>query len=83
MGAAIPVIHRLQHLGRRGNCQHRAGGQFVEILVGHDGGNLDDLVGGRVQSGHFQVDPDQVVVVHNYGHRWKVRSAIYQSGEMR
>lgn len=34
-------------------------GHGLEIPVGYDGRNLDDLIPQRVQPGHFQVDPYQ------------------------
>ena len=43
--------------------QHRAFGEGVEIAVGNDDGDFDDAVGFRHQTGHFHVDPDEVVLV--------------------
>jgi len=37
----------------------RAFGEDVELRIGDDRRDLDDRVAVRVQSGHFQVDPDQ------------------------
>ena len=64
MGAAIPVIHRFQALQRMLDRKFRAFGQHIELCVGDQRGDLDDAVVVRVQPGHFQVNPDQMVVAN-------------------
>src|SRR5579862_1132293 len=40
-------------------------GNHVQILVGDYRGDLDDLIGLRHQTGHLQIDPDQIVVIRH------------------
>ena len=53
------VIH-LRQLLRRG-VDHEIGalGHDVQIVVGHQAGDLDDDVTGRFEARHFQIDPGQ------------------------
>ena len=62
------------HLGDEGIhlCQLLLGGvddqidafsQDVEIAIGDDGGDLDDDMALGVQAGHFQIDPNEAVVL--------------------
>src|SRR3546814_20488339 len=39
----------------------RATRQHLQIGIGDQGRDLDDRIGVRIEPGHFQVDPDQVV----------------------
>ena len=57
----VPFVHAVE---QRVALMHRHHGPLredVQMGVGDNGGDLDDAVIGRVQPGHFQVDPDQVV----------------------
>ncbi|MNT38372.1 hypothetical protein D3C72_1745610 [compost metagenome] len=66
MGTGVPLVHTRQHLVTVVNGDHRAFGQGVEIAVSDNGGHFDDDVMIRIQTGHFQVDPDQVLwVLHD------------------
>ena len=53
------VIHFGQ-LRRRGT-DHQVGalGHDGQVVVGHQAGDLDDDVSGRIQSGHLQIHPGQ------------------------
>ena len=41
--------------------EHRAFGQFDELGVGDDGGDFQNGVGIRVETGHLEIEPDQSV----------------------
>ena len=44
-----------------GSRRHGPFGEHRELFVGDDGGDLDDAVLIRVEPGHLEIDPDQVV----------------------
>ena len=66
-GVALRECHARQHFVTVVNGDHRPFGQGVQFAVGDDGGHLDDDVAVRIQAGHFQVDPDQVLWVLHAG----------------
>jgi hypothetical protein len=43
--------------------EHRTFGQNDQVFVGDDGGDFEDRIVVRIQTGHFQVDPDEIVFV--------------------
>jgi len=45
------------------NRDDRTFGQGVQLTVRHDGGHFYDHIVIRIQAGHFEVDPDQVLVI--------------------
>src|SRR6185437_6730234 len=57
----VPVIHPRQRLVRLVNRHDRALCKDGELLVGDDGGDLDDRVRVGLQARHFEVDPDQIL----------------------
>src|ERR1700754_442836 len=60
---AVPGIHLLQaRIGMRYG-EDRSLGKHVQILVRHDRGDFQDGIVIRIQTGHLQVDPDEVVFV--------------------
>ncbi len=61
----VPFIHAIEHGIRLVHGNDRALGQDLELRVGDDGGDLDDPVGIRIEPGHFQIDPDQVVPIRH------------------
>ncbi|MNY64968.1 hypothetical protein D3C86_2021590 [compost metagenome] len=63
MGAGVPFIHAGKRLVTLMHRNHRAFGQDIEVAIGNDRGHFDDHVLLRIESGHFQVDPDQVLRV--------------------
>ena len=63
MLAGIPFIHGGQHVIGLMYREHRTFRQYIQLAVGNDGGDLDNTVGLGIETGHFQVDPDQVVRV--------------------
>ena len=72
VGAGVPRIHPGQRRLALVDRQHRAFGAALQLGVGDDDGDLDDAVGVWNEPGHFEVDPDEVVVVERqgiFGHR--------------
>jgi ribosome biogenesis GTPase / thiamine phosphate phosphatase len=62
----VPVIHpRKDALGLM-DREDRAVGNHDELLVGYHGRNFNDGIGIGLQTGHFQIDPDQVVTARHY-----------------
>src|SRR5690606_4131092 len=78
--AGIPLIHAVEQRIGLLDGQRRPFGEHVQLGVGDDGGNFDDHVLVRIQTGHFQVDPDQVIwVLHSRSFAyWRRRvAAVY------
>ncbi len=63
VGAGVPLIHGGEDGIAVMDGDHRTFGQGVEVAVGDNGRHLDDDVGVGVQTGHFQIDPNQVLWV--------------------
>ncbi|MNR13010.1 hypothetical protein D3C85_1293920 [compost metagenome] len=63
MLAGVPLIHAGQDFITLMDGDDRAFGEGIEFAVGDDGGHFDDDVMIRIQAGHFQIDPDQVLWV--------------------
>ena len=63
MLGGIPLIHGGEHGIGLMNGEHRTFRQYIQLAVGNDGGDLDNTVGLGIETGHFQVYPDQVVRV--------------------
>jgi hypothetical protein len=59
--APHPVAHPLQHLVGAVTTRSTLD-QRLQIGAGDDGGDLQNGVGGRIQPGHLEVDPDQAQV---------------------
>ena len=70
MVAGIPFVHGRQTFIALMHRQHRSFRQHIQIGVGDDGGDLNDAILLGAQTGHFQVDPDQVVF------RWHLRGPV-------
>jgi ribosome biogenesis GTPase / thiamine phosphate phosphatase len=58
---AIPVIHGRKRGRTLAHGQNRAFGDHVQVVVGYDGGDLDDEVGVRQQTGHLKIDPNKIL----------------------
>ena len=60
-GVHLPhnLVHRPERSRRRGYDQVGALGDDLQFVIGHQRGDLDDEVSGRVQPGHFQVHPHE------------------------
>ncbi len=57
----VPLVHARKRLVRLVNGEHRPVAQNYQLFVGHDRGDLDDDVRIRLEAGHLQIDPDEVV----------------------
>ena len=57
----VPFVHRTEHGGVLVDRNHGPFRHYTERRVGDDRRDLDDVIGLRVQAGHLEVDPDQVV----------------------
>jgi len=42
---------------------HRAFGHHIEIGIGNDHGDFDDVVAVGIKPGHLHIQPDEVVLV--------------------
>ncbi len=69
----IPVVHALQGAFRMTDRQYRPLGQFVQLGVGHDQGQLENRIPDRVQTRHLQVDPQQVAGFVHHQAPWVER----------
>ena len=67
MGGFVPRIHRVEDGVWLMQHQHRAFGDGVEIAVGDDDGDFDDVISLRHEAGHFHIDPDEIVLVLRHG----------------
>jgi hypothetical protein len=62
VGTLVPGIHGVERRVALVDGEDRAFDPLSEVGVGHHHRDLDDAVGVGVQAGHFQVDPDQVLI---------------------
>ena len=62
----IPLVHRVQYLVGLMDGDDRSLRQYLQPGIGYHGCDFDDLICLRVQAGHFQVDPDQVVFSYRH-----------------
>src|SRR5581483_2824340 len=60
MGVPAPLLHRAERFRIVMNGDGGAFGQNIELAVGNDRRDLYDAGPGRLQSGHLQIEPDQV-----------------------
>ena len=68
MRGLVPAVHPVQHRIVLVHDAHRSLGDRLQILIGNDDRHLDDAVGIGLESGHFQVNPDEAtcVLCHNF-----------------
>jgi len=63
MRLLVPLIHRSQNgIGLMHHPGWRLGNHF-QLRIGHDHRHFDDAIAIRIQTGHFHVQPDEVVCV--------------------
>ena len=62
MRAGVPIVHRLQR--RRGlrHSNHRALRQHLQVGVGNNCRNLDDVMLLGDEPGHLHIDPYQILI---------------------
>ena len=58
----VPIVHRIKHGLRAFDGDFRTFGDDVEVGIGDERGNFDDVIDARVESGHFAIDPDEWLV---------------------
>lgn len=58
---AVPLVHAGEHRLRLVDGDDRSFGDHVQIGIGDDRRDLDDVVEVRTEPRHFEVDPDKVV----------------------
>ena len=63
MLAGIPFIHAGQDGIALVDRKYRAFCQNIELAIGNNRGNFDNHVILCIQTGHFQVDPNQIILV--------------------
>ena len=61
MMSPVPLVHTVKHRLRLVDNQLRTFSKDLKILVGHQRGDLDNPILKRIQSGHFKIDPDEVL----------------------
>ena len=64
MLVAVPVVHGKQGCLVMTDGERRAFGKQVQILVGDHRGDFEDGIVIGIEPGHFQIDPDQIVLVN-------------------
>ena len=57
---AVPIIHRVEHGFGLMNREYRAFGEHLQVFVGYDRRNLNDEIGFRFETSHFQIDPNEI-----------------------
>ncbi len=62
MGRGIPAVHAGKHRLCLVQHQHGPFGNEFELGVGDHDRDLEHAVGIRIQSGHFHVDPYEIVL---------------------
>src|SRR5260370_26773181 len=60
MLVAIPIVHCAEHGLALMHREHRTFGKHAEVFVGYDRRDFDDEIGVRTESGHFQIDPNEI-----------------------
>jgi len=58
---AIPLVHGAEHGIALVNRQHRTLRNHIQRGIRDDRCDLDDVIGLRIQAGHLEIDPDEVV----------------------
>ncbi len=63
MGRLVPIVHAVQHCILLVHHQGRRFGDGVQLGIRHHQRDFDDSVGVREQTGHFHVNPDEIIIV--------------------
>ena len=59
----VPVVKVVEEFGRLLNGDDRPFGEDVELGVGDESSDFEDVVALAVEAGHFEVNPDEVIGV--------------------
>jgi hypothetical protein len=80
----VPIVHGREHRLGLVDGNDRSLRQDLQVSVGDEGGDLDDAILGGLQAGHFQVQPDQMVVVgfHAVLYRIEKDLSVYPVGPL-
>ena len=62
----IPLVHPFEDVRGLMNGQHRTLGDDHQLPVRDDRGNLDDRIPLGIETGHFQIDPDEPVCLRTH-----------------
>ena len=65
VGPPVPIVHEREHRLGLVDGDDRPLGNHVQLAIGDDRRNLDDVVEIRVQARHLEVDPDEIVSFQN------------------
>ena len=63
MCCLIPRIHAFEDRFDLMNDDDGTLGNGLQVGIGNNHGHLEDPIGVRMQSAHFHVDPNQIIVV--------------------
>ena len=63
----VPLIHRTEALLTLVNRQHRADRERFQLTICNDRRHLDNSVLIGIETGHLEVDPDEVAGVLRHG----------------
>ena len=62
----VPVVKVVEEFGVLVDGDDRPFGEDVELGVGDESSNFEDVVALAVEAGHFEVNPDEVIgVLHS------------------
>ena len=61
MLVAIPLIHGRERVIALVHRINGTLGEHTQVFVGYDRRDFDDQIGLGLETGHFQIDPDQIV----------------------
>ena len=64
----VPIVHAGKDSGRMVNREQGPFGENRQVLVRYDRSDFDDVVLVRVEAGHFEIDPDEVVFLFEEFH---------------
>ena len=63
MGTLVPRVHAVEDFIGLMNHEDWPFGQHIQVGVGDDGRDFNDLVAIGVEAGHFHINPDQIELV--------------------
>ena len=69
MLTGVPFVHTVEDGIMLMNGEYRAFSKHVQLTVGYNGSNFDDVIIVGIKTGHFQVNPDQVIFAFGHGLR--------------
>ena len=67
MLVTIPVVHGFEALQRLRDRKLGTLRQNVQLRIGDQRGDFKNRIGVRIEAGHLQVNPNQVIAIGNHG----------------